>query len=98
MKSCDVFVFPSKREGLSVALMEAIACGLPCVGSNIRGNNDLITNENVGYLVNLKGKQEWCSVIIKCLNIQNKNKIINKDILEFDIKNIEKKYANNIYV
>lgn len=98
MKSCDVFVFPSKREGLSVALMEAIACGLPCIGSNIRGNNDLITNENVGYLINLKGKQEWDSVIIKCLNIQNKNKIINKDILEFDIKNIEKKYANNIYV
>lgn len=45
MKSCDVFVFPSLQEGLPVALMEAIACGLPCIASNIRGNNDLLDTE-----------------------------------------------------
>ena len=49
MKSCDVFVFPSIREGLSVALMEAMACKLPCIVSNIRGNVDLI-DENGGGL------------------------------------------------
>ncbi len=38
----DVFCFPSFREGLSVALMEAMACGLPCAVSRIRGNVDLI--------------------------------------------------------
>lgn len=41
-KCADIFVFPSKREGLSVALMEAMVCGLPCVVSSIRGNVDLI--------------------------------------------------------
>ncbi len=40
MKSSDVFVFPSLQEGLPVALMEAIACGMPCVASRIRGNVD----------------------------------------------------------
>ena len=49
MKSCDLFVFPSKREGLSVALMEAMACGLPCIASNIRGNQDLLDKR---YLFN----------------------------------------------
>lgn len=40
----DMFVFPSYREGLSVALMEVMACGLICVVSRIRGNTDLIDN------------------------------------------------------
>lgn len=42
VKACDLFVFPSKREGLSVALMEAMACKRAVAGSGIRGNTDLI--------------------------------------------------------
>lgn len=41
-KTADVFVFPSLREGLPAAMMEAMAAGLPVVCSNIRGNHDLI--------------------------------------------------------
>ena len=40
--SADLFCFPSIREGLSVSVMEAMACGLACVVSKIRGNTDLI--------------------------------------------------------
>ena len=38
----DIFCFPSIQEGLPVALMEAMASGLPAVASDIRGNTDLI--------------------------------------------------------
>lgn len=38
----DIFILPSCQEGLSVALMEAMASGLPCVVSDIRGNRELI--------------------------------------------------------
>lgn len=48
-KAADLFVFPSKREGLPSAVMEAMASGLPCLVSNIRGCNDLI-DENGGLL------------------------------------------------
>lgn len=51
-KAADLFVFPSFREGLSVALMEAMACGLPVICSNIRGNIDLIENGMSGSVVN----------------------------------------------
>ncbi len=40
----DIFVFPSLREGMPVALMEAMAAGLPCVVSDIRGNRELISD------------------------------------------------------
>ena len=46
LKSSDIFCFPSLREGLPVALMEAMASGLPCVASRIRGNTDLLDETN----------------------------------------------------
>lgn len=51
LNTADVYAFPSFREGLSVALMEAMAAGLPCVASKIRGNVDLIDSDG-GYLCN----------------------------------------------
>ncbi|KAA9302218.1 MULTISPECIES: glycosyltransferase family 4 protein [Aerococcus] len=46
LKQADIFVFPSKREGLPVSLMEAMAAGLPCIVSDVRGNKDLIVGDN----------------------------------------------------
>ena len=42
LKASDLFVFPSFREGLSVALLEAASAGVTCIASNIRGNVDLL--------------------------------------------------------
>ncbi len=47
----DVFVFPSYREGLPVALIEAVASGLPVVATKIRGSSDVVKDENNGVLV-----------------------------------------------
>lgn len=49
--AADLFLFASLQEGLPVAIMEAMACGLPIIASEIRGNTDLITAEKGGYLV-----------------------------------------------
>lgn len=43
-KISDVFVFPSKREGLGLAALEAMACGLPLITSNIHGIKDYAIN------------------------------------------------------
>lgn len=48
--SADLFVFMSYQEGLPVALMEAMACGLPVICSNIRGNTDLIDDGVTGII------------------------------------------------
>ena len=63
--SADVFCFPSIREGLSLSLMEAMACGLPCVVSKIRGNIDLI-DENGGKTFKSRDEIE-CVKAIKAL-------------------------------
>lgn len=65
--AADAFVFPSYREGLSVALMEAMASGLPVVCSRIRGNTDLV-DENGGELFDPHSMEECKTAIGKILS------------------------------
>ena len=47
--SADIFCFPSRREGLGLAALEAMACGLPIITSNVHGINDYSVNGLTGY-------------------------------------------------
>lgn len=47
----DVYIFPSRHEGLPTSLLEAMASGLPAVTSDIGGCEDVIENDVNGYRV-----------------------------------------------
>jgi len=51
LKSSDVFCLPSRSEGMSNALLEAMACGLPCVATDVGGNAEVVTEGGSGFLV-----------------------------------------------
>ena len=63
----DIFVLPSIREGLNVSLMEAMASGLPCICSDIRGNRDLIETAG-GVRVNPYDADGFADAICKLIN------------------------------
>lgn len=50
LHGADIFLFTSYQEGLPRSTMEAMASGLPCIVSKIRGNIDLIVDGKGGYL------------------------------------------------
>jgi len=51
LQAADIFVLPSEREGLSVALLEAMSVGLPVLATNVGGTPDVVTHNDSGWLV-----------------------------------------------
>ena len=51
MHSCDVCVLPSRHEGMGRVLLEAMACGKPCVGSTAGGIPEVIADGETGLVV-----------------------------------------------
>lgn len=88
----DVFVFPSLREGLPVSLVEAMAAGLPCVVSRVRGNVDLITNGKGGITCSANSEQEYrkaIDMIPDCISQKDSVKEYNKSVIDqYDISEV----------
>lgn len=62
-RQADVFVLPSYREGLSVASLEAMYCGLPLITSRVRGSADYLQEGISGYLRDAKDAEGFADAI-----------------------------------
>ena len=66
--NCSVYVLPSKREGASRTILEAMASGRPIIASNVPGCKQLVKNGYNGYLVKYNNNYSLFSAINKFLN------------------------------
>ena len=51
LSAADVFVLATRNEGWANVFLEAMACGLPVVTTDVGGNAEIVTNPNLGILV-----------------------------------------------
>ncbi|MDR3583407.1 MAG: glycosyltransferase family 4 protein [Candidatus Pacebacteria bacterium] len=65
--SADIYVQPSVYEGNPKTILEAMSCGLPVIGTNINGINNVITHEKNGYLC-ATGKDSIKNAIIEIIS------------------------------
>jgi len=63
MHSADVLVHPSRREGLGMAVLEAMAAGLPIITTNVQGLKDLVENGENGIVVSPRDVQGFADAI-----------------------------------
>ncbi len=67
LSALDLFVLPSLKEGLGLALMEAMACGLCVIGSDVGGIKSLIQDRYNGLLVRPADSRELSYAILELL-------------------------------
>jgi glycosyltransferase involved in cell wall biosynthesis len=85
--SYQYYVLPSLFEGMPKTLLEAMACGCVCIGTNVSGINEVIEDQVDGLLCNGVTEYELFEVLS---NLENKN----TDVLSFNaIKKIESVYS-----
>lgn len=65
LRLADLFVLPSREEGMSVALLEAMALGLPVVATAIPGNRGLVADGEHGRLVPPGDPEAMASAILR---------------------------------
>lgn len=88
----DLFVFISHQEELPMALMEAMACGLPVVCSNIRGSTDLIEDGVTGFLANNTPEEVAEAISEMKNNTALRNRVASAalhKIKQFDLSSVE---------
>ncbi|MBI5788300.1 MAG: glycosyltransferase [Candidatus Schekmanbacteria bacterium] len=63
----DIFVLPSLGEGMSNALLEAMAAGLPCVATNVGGNPEVVQDGVTGFIVPPKEPDKIAEAVCRLL-------------------------------
>ncbi len=84
MKSADVLVLPSTREGFGIVALESLASGTPVITVNSKANaaKDLITNGKNGFIVDLNPKAIK-SAILK-IDKTNMTKTAQDSVTDYD--------------
>lgn len=72
-QSADVLVLPSQKEGLPNVVLEAMACGVPCVAARASGSRELIQEGRTGYTYAHDDAAEMARALHLCLSPQGRS-------------------------
>jgi glycosyltransferase involved in cell wall biosynthesis len=89
LRASDVFLFPSKQEGMPNALLEAMSSGLPSVASKISGTEDLIEQGSNGFMFALEDEPAFARTLIELLRNPELSQCVGEQARRF----VEKSYS-----
>ena len=90
LKTADLFIFPSKREGLPVSVIEAMAAELPVIASNVRGNRDLIAKENLFEPEDIAALTNLIKERFEAIQNKELKKVAYANLEQYSLKNVLK--------
>ena len=80
----DAYVMPSDGEGVAIVLLEAVACGVPVIGSKVDGSREALLDGKLGRLVDPKLPEELVETITDALQ-NGRRRELNPAIAFFDV-------------
>ena len=69
MNAADAFVMSSAWEGMPMVLLEAAACELPIVATDVGGNSEVVLHDKSGYIVPSQNPKALATAMIKMMNL-----------------------------
>ncbi len=97
-KDNNVYVNLARIESFGVTLIEALAAGLHVVSFNTKGANEILTNNQNGYIVNEYSYEEMAKTLIDKFNDKSFNKInVCKKIMKYELETNTKLILKNYF-
>lgn len=103
-KITDIGISTSRQEGLPVNLIEAQMSGIPCIATNVRGNNEVVIHKKNGYLFESENQKDLTEKILDLVEntkLRNRMKantveLVQKFVLENSLKEGIKIYESEL--
>ena len=89
-KNADIYIFPSHTEGFSLSLVEAMACGLPCIASDVGANKDML-EEGGGIIVPVNDTKKIVEAFQQLTSSRSRT-----DMSNWNIEKVKKSYTRDV--
>ena len=96
LRAADVMVFPSIREGLGMAPLEAMFTGLPVIASSNRGSKEYIKHEKNGLLVREDTVDAYANAITQMYSYKREHKRYNREKIRKSVTSFEKSESEKV--
>ena len=90
----DLMLLLSEKESFGLVLLEAMACGVPCIGTNVGGIPEVITNGENGYIVELGDWEKVAEYSVEILQ----NPTLHKQIVDRSLEIIQDRFSSKSIV
>ena len=87
MQSLDIYIHASFGETMSTAIMQAMACKLPIIASNVPGINNMIEHDKTGLLVEIQNEAEMAEALYTIITNTEKAKQLKENAYSYAFLN-----------
>lgn len=89
LSTADIFLMPSQSESFGLAALEAMACGVPVIGTNLGGIPEVITHSENGYIAELGDIKRMAKYALELLSNKKKWELFSTNCRQSAIDNFD---------